>query len=299
MRTAVITGATSGLGRATAELIARTPGWRVVLAVRDPRRGAELAGRLGAHTGVVTLDLASLASVRSAAGQLVAERTPISALVLNAGLQLLRTDRSSADGYEMTFAVNHLGHFALASLLRPHLATGARIAVVSSGTHWGTLAKSGPFPAPRWADPHELARPRPGSGLRAYATSKLANLYFTYEAARRWPDVAVDAYDPGLMPATGLGRAHAAPVRAAYGALAPLLTRLPFAQRPEEGGAQLARVVTEPAVVGRTGRYLELGRPAQSSPESYDVDRADRLWRVSEALSAPVLGRLGRALRPH
>ena len=78
-----------------------------------------------------------------------------------------------------------------------------------------------------------------------------------------------------------------------------MLTQLPVAQRPEEGGAQLARVVTEPAVAGRTGRYPELSRPAESSPESYDVDRADRLWRVSEALSAPVLGRLGRAVRPH
>ena len=285
-RTAVITGATSGLGRATAEAIARSPDWRTVLAVRDTGRGHQLAQRLreftGADVDVVELDLASLASVRAAAGHIASAHAPVHALVLNAGLQLPRTDQASVDGHELTFAVNHLGHFALAQLLRPHLAVGARVAVVSSGTHWGTLAKSGPFPSPRWADPHVLARPRPGRGQRAYATTKLANVYFAYEAARRWPDIAVNAYDPGLMPATGLARAYPAPFKALYGALAPLLERLPFGQAPTEAAAQLAGLVTDPAWPGTTGRYIELGHDAPSSPASYNTDRALQLWQVSE-----------------
>ncbi len=283
-RTALITGATSGLGRATAEVIARTPGWRVLLAVRDIERGRDLAQLWGEHVDVVHLDLASLASVRTAADVITAQHPPLSALVLNAGLQLPRTTHASADGYELTFAVNHLGHFALAALLRPHLAPGARVAVVSSGTHWGTLAKSGPFPAPRWEEPRELARPRPGSGQRAYATSKLANVYFTYEAARRWPEIAVNAFDPGLMPATGLARAYPAAVRAWYRAVTPLMERLPFAQSPTAAAGQLAALTTESAWHETTGKYIELGRDAPSSPASYDTDRCRELWQASEEL---------------
>lgn len=285
MRTVVVTGGTSGLGRATAHVLARQSGWRLVLAVRDVQRGAELARQLGPDTGVVELDLASLESVRTAAKRLTDEHAPIAALVLNAGLQVPRADRVSADGYELTFAVNHLGHFLLSELVRPALTPDARIAVVASGTHWGTLRKSGPFPAPRWADPHELARPGPGSGRVAYSTSKLANVYFGYEAARRYPGTPTNVYDPGLMPSTGLAGAYPAPARRVYSALAPLLTRLPGAATPEQSGAQLAQLVVGPQGA-RTGRYIALGKDAPSSPASYDADRARELWEASEQLVA-------------
>jgi protochlorophyllide reductase len=280
---AVVTGATSGLGRSTAGALARR-GWRLVLAVRDVDAGRRLARSLTTETAVVPLDLASLASVRAAADRIAVVCAPLDGLVLNAGVQHPRADRVSADGHELTFAVNHLGHFALASRLRPHLVPGGHVVVVSSAVHWGSLARSGPFPAPRWADPHELARPRRESGARAYATSKLANLYLAYEAARRWPELRVDAFDPGLMPATGLARGQVAPVRAGYAALAPLLARLPFAQRPDRAGDQLAALLTDPAP--GTGRYVELGRPSASSPASHDADRARELWEVSEELTA-------------
>ncbi len=286
IRTALVTGATSGLGRATAGLLAATPGWRVLLGVRDAARGRAVAAELGPDTGVVDLDLASLASVRAAAAQVAAQVTagsrPVDVLVLNAGLQVPRADRASADGHELTFAVNHLGNYLLTRLLLPHLAPGGRVVVVGSGTHFGTLRKSGPFPRPRWDTPRALATPRDESGQQAYATSKLANVYFARELARRCPGIDVAVFDPGLLPATGLARAYPAPVRAAYRALTPLLERLPGAQTPERAAAQLAALVTGPD--GTSGRYVERGTEAPSSPESLDPGRARELWDVSAEL---------------
>ncbi len=282
IRTALVTGGTSGLGRAAAGLVASTPGWSVLLAARDAGRGAQVAAELGPATGVVELDLAALDAVRSAAAR-IAARGPLDALVLNAGVQLPRADRVSADGYELTFAVNHLAHFLLTVELLPHLTPGGRVVVVSSGTHWGTWRKSGPFPAPRWADPRVLARPRRESGRRAYATSKLANVLFGTELARRHPEVDVAVADPGLVPGTGLHRGYAAPARAVYGGLAPLLVRLPFASGVEQAGDRLAGVVTGPP--GRSGRYLERGVEAPSSPGSRDPGRARELWEASLELA--------------
>ncbi|WP_369254619.1 SDR family NAD(P)-dependent oxidoreductase [Geodermatophilus amargosae] len=284
-RTALVTGATSGLGRAAVGLLAATGDWRVLAGARDPGRGAQVAAELGAAAAVVEVDLASLDSVRAAAASVAATRAPLDALVLNAGVQLPVADRASADGYELTFAVNHLAHFVLTVELLPHLAPGARVVVVSSGTHWGTWRKSGPFPAPRWADPRELARPRRESGQRAYATSKLANVLFGAELARRHPEVDVAVLDPGLVPGTELHRSYPAPARAVYSGLAPLLARLPFASTPERAAAVLAAAVTGPP--GTSGRYLERGAEAPSSPASRDPARARELWEASEELTRP------------
>jgi protochlorophyllide reductase len=285
MPTAVVTGATQGLGRHAAAAIAATPGWRVVLAVRDTARGEQVARELGAQTAVVELDLASLASVRAAAAALAERHAPLDGLVLNAGIQVTRTGPATEDGFELTFGVNHLGHALLAVLLRPSLAPAARVAVVSSGTHFGTFRKSGPYPAPRWRDPRELARDRGGSGQVAYATSKLANALFVREAARRFAPVAVNAYDPGLMPGTGLARNYPRAVQALYARLEPVLVRLvPGATRPERSGPELARLVTDPAYDGLTGAYVEIDRVIDPSPAAQDDARAAELWSATEEL---------------
>ncbi len=285
MHTAVVTGATQGLGRHAAAAIAATPGWQVVLAVRDTARGEQVARELGGQTAVVELDLASLASVRAAAAALAERHAPLDGLVLNAGIQVTRTGPATEDGFELTFGVNHLGHALLAALLRPSLAPAARIAVVSSGTHFGTLRKAGPYPAPRWRDPREIARDRGGSGQVAYATSKLANVLFVREAARRFAPVAVNAYDPGLMPATGLARNYPPAVRALYARLEPLLVRVvPGATRPERSGPELARLVTDPAYAGLTGAYVEIDHVIEPSPAAQDDARAAELWRATEEL---------------
>ncbi len=280
----MVTGATRGLGRHATGAIAATAGWTPVLAVRDVAAGAELAGRLGG--AVVPLDLADLGSVRAAAARLIAEHAPVDALVLNAGLQVTRADRASADGFELTFAVNHLGHFLLTRLLADAgaLADGARVVVVASGTHFGTLRKSGGYPAPRWRDPRALARPDGGSGQVAYATSKLANVLFALEASRRLPALGVDAFDPGLMPDTGLARDYPPSVQALYRRLTPLLRAFPFVERPEAAGRRLARLATDPALAG-TGRYVEGERVVAPSPLARDPRRAAELWAASEELT--------------
>jgi len=159
------------------------------------------------------LDLASLASVRgfidnSRAGVL----PPIQAVICNAGVQMVSGVQSTADGHEMTFGVNHLGHFALVCGLLDTFHAPARIVVVSSGTH--DPARFTGMPHPRYTSGAALARP-PGDltaeeGRRRYTTSKLCNLLFCYELDRRLDHGAqgmtVNAFDPGLMPGSGLGR---------------------------------------------------------------------------------------------
>jgi protochlorophyllide reductase len=286
-RTVVITGATRGLGLHAAEALAASPGWEVVLAVRDATAGRALADRIGA-AGVVELDLADLGSIRRATETLAERHAPLDALVLNAGMQVTRADRETRDGFELTFGVNHLGNFAFGTrLMDGALAPGARVVVVSSGTHFGSVRKAGPYPGPRWRDPRDLARADGGSGQVAYATSKLANVFFAYEAARRLEGRAtVNAYDPGLMPSTGLARDYPPRLQRLYGAMAPLLKRwVPGASSPEASGRQLARLVTDPALEGVTGRYFEIGREAPSSALSHDRARAAELWEVSAELT--------------
>ena len=320
LRTALITGGNAGLGYACARTLllgdaaGATPPWHVVLACRDParagaaveclRREAEAAGSPG-RVETMRLDLASLSAVREFAGQLVrrmdaGDLPPLHALVCNAGVQSAGKQTFTADGFESTFGVNHLGHFLLVNLLLPGLVPPARIAVVASGTH-DPAQKTG-MPAPAWNDPAALAKGQLGPlaakdspakvSQRAYTTSKLANLYFSHELARRLPPgVSVNAFDPGLMPGTGLAREAAAPLRFVWNhvlpRIIPVLRRVLFANihRPAESGAALARLVTDPALRGTSGKYFEGEREIHSSEESYDEGRAGQLWQDSLALT--------------
>jgi NAD(P)-dependent dehydrogenase (short-subunit alcohol dehydrogenase family) len=206
----------------------------------------------------------------------------------------------TVDGFESTFGVNHLGHFLWVNLLLPLLTPPARVAVVASGTHDPAL-KTG-VPAPAWNDPMALAKGELGSlaakdgprkwGQRCYATSKLANVLFSYELARRLPPgVTVNAFDPGLMPGTGLVRDSAAPLRFLWHQvlprILPLLRRAisPNIHTPAESGAALARLVLDPALEGVSGKYFEGQREIPSSAESYDAPRAGELWKASTALT--------------
>ena len=328
-RTVVITGGNTGLGFACANAILQSPHgapWHVVLACRDKdraqaavdqlTRGAGLAGQVEA----MSLDLASLASVRAFAAELMKRLSagsipPLHAVVCNAGVNSGTKNTVTADGFESTFGVNHLGHFLLVNELLPALQSPARVVVVASGVHDPTQ-KSG-VPAPAWNDPAALAHGDLGpaaasdaafvSGQRRYSTSKLANIYFTYALARRLPaGCTANAFDPGLMPATGLMREAPAPFRFIANRILP--RAIPLLRRvyssnvhtAEESGDALARLVTDPELSTTSGKYFEGYRPIRSSDESYDDERAEELWNAS--MTVTVSGRqrmVGHPGSPH
>jgi light-dependent protochlorophyllide reductase len=294
-RTAIVTGANAGLGLECARaLLAAEPSWHVVLAVRDVKRGADAVAALGhpQRCTVIELDLASLASVRAFTPAVrAAGLPPVHAIVCNAGVQVVSGTERTADGVEMTFGVNHLGHFALVQGLLDDLARPARIVVVSSGTH--DPAKHTGMPSPRYTSAADLAHPQAGDaaggeGRRRYTTSKLCNVLFTYELDRRLghgeQGVTVNAFDPGLMPATDLSRDYSSMQRVVWRVLSPVLYVLPQVHTTRASGTRLATLVTDPRFDGVTGAYFEGNKAIRSSAESYDVGKALDLWETSERL---------------
>ncbi|WP_166352282.1 SDR family NAD(P)-dependent oxidoreductase [Phytoactinopolyspora limicola] len=300
---ALVTGASSGLGRHVATELARQ-GWNVILGCRDQSRGAAVAAEInrqfpGASAYVLPMDLASFDSIRAAVASLTDQppSAPLRALVCNAGIQVVDGVRRTVDGHELTFGTNHLGHFLLINLLLDQLVAPARIVLVSSGTHFGPHRALG-FPGPRWADPRVLADPdavhlgqTAKDGRIRYATSKLANIYTTYELSRRLADqdVTATAFDPGLMPSTGLDRDYPSRTQRIYRRLAPVLVRLvPGARHPQCSATDLAWLVTSAEVADISGRYFVGRRPKRSSKASYDEVLAAQLWdRSHELVGSP------------
>ena len=301
----LVTGPTSGLGFHTALALAAA-NVPVVLAGRDPTALAGTASQLRERTGnrrvvVIPLDLADLASVRSLPDRLSADLGPLGALVCNAGVQVVSGTARTADGFERTFGVNHLGHFLLANLLLDRMAEKGRVVFVSSGTH--DPARRTGMPPPRLRPAEYLAfperdteraeEPSPGAVGRArYTTSKLCNVLCTYEMDRRARaeglDLSVNVYDPGAMPGTGLARDWPTPVRAFWNGMrvaVPLLRAmgLPFSTAGKSG-PELAQLAVAPRYQEETGMYIEIDRPARSSKESYDTVAAAALWDGSAAL---------------
>ena len=298
-RSMIVTGGNNGLGFQCARFIgSEDPDAMAVLACRNVTAGIVAKAALkkrGIAAAVLPLDLASLASVREFVDLFRVSRLPPPAgLVCNAGLQNVGTPQRTVDGFETTFAVNHLGHFLLANLLLPDFLEDGRVTFVSSGAH-DPGEKSG-MPAPRYETAKEVAHdfePGGAAGRRRYATSKLCNLYCTYELARRLESAAdprlrsirVNAFDPGLMPGTGLARTYPAPIRFLWHYILPALIR--FQQnvhRPDKSGQRLARLATDFGDKG-TGRYVSNGRTARSSALSYDAGKARELWEASAVMA--------------
>lgn len=293
----MITGANTGLGLECARsLLAADESWHLVLAVRDPARGAEAVAELGARQRctVLPLDLASLASVGGFRERLQAAGVPpLRALVCNAGLQVVDGTQLTADGLEMTFGVNHLGHFALARGLLDTLEAPARIVVVSSGTH--DPDKFTGMPHPQYTSAEELAHPSaddPADGRRRYTTSKLCNVLFAYELDRKLGQgaqgVTVTSFDPGLMPGSGLARDYSPIGKLVWKYVMPVLRVLPNVNSARASGRRLARLVHDPALDGVTGAYFEGAKPIRSSVASYDRALAHDLWGASERLTESV-----------
>lgn len=291
-RTAIITGASSGLGLECARALLRSdPSWHLVLPVRDTARGTDAVTQLGEpqRCTVMPMDLASLTSVRAFTERVSgADLPPLHAIVCNAGLQVVSGTEWTQDGLEMTFGVNHLGHFALVHRLLDHLARPARILVVSSGTH--DPAKHTGMPNPDYTSAADLAHPDESAdtdGRRRYTTSKLCNLLFTYELDRRLGEgVTVNAFDPGLMPGSGLARDYPPLQRLAWRYLLPALRVLPGVRSTRTSGRYLAALVYDARFDGVSGQYFDGPRPIKSSVDSYHREKALDLWTTSERLLA-------------
>jgi NAD(P)-dependent dehydrogenase (short-subunit alcohol dehydrogenase family) len=207
----------------------------------------------------------------------------------HAGVQTGAAATQTAEGYETTFGVNHLAQYLLSRLLLPDLRIKGHIVFVSSGTH-DPNEKTG-LPEPRYTTAREIAVDfETGTipGRRRCTTSKLCNIYCTYEFARRLAaasdprlrSIRVSAFDPGMMPGTGLARSYPAPLRFVWNYVLPTAT---FFMRnvhsPAKSGKRLAALVMNPSAV--SGKYYSDGRKAKSSELSYNKENAAELWRTS------------------
>ena len=299
MQTAIVTGGNSGLGYECARAIAAaSPQWQVIIASRDHTKSEEAVRSIIAETGnsnvaSIELNLGSLDSVRRFAGDFAARALPpIGAIVCNAGIQTVRELTYSDDGYETTFAVNHLGHFLLVNMLLPHLSKRARIVMVSSGTHNPDQFTG--MPKPDYVDASSVAQRKSGAdagteGRRAYTTSKLCNVMFAYELARRLKaagrdGIGVTAFDPGLMPGTGLARDYSPFMKFVWDFVLPVLRFIPGVNSVGKSGADLARLVLDPQLEGITGQYFVGRRSVPSSRDSYDERKAAELWESSASM---------------
>lgn len=282
-RVAIVTGANTGLGLETAKALA-AHGAHVVLAVRNAEKGQAAADAItAAHSQadvrLQSLDLSSLESIRRASDELKSRYDKIDLLINNAGV--MWTEKSTtADGFELQFGTNHLGHYAFTGLLLDHLlpVEGSRVVTVSSIGH--RIRAAIHFDDLQWERNYDR--------VAAYGQSKLANLLFTYELQRRLAgtNTAALAAHPGGSN-TELARNSPLWVRAVFNVVAPLLV-----QGADMGALPTLRAATDPAALG--GQYYgpdgfmeQRGNPkvVASSEQSYDLDLQRRLWSVSEELT--------------
>ena len=294
-KSVIITGATSGLGYCCAEAIARSgQDWHIIIASRNLLRVEEAVRNLMAETKYphiegMEIDLASLASVHQFTQDFVA-RPPLQAIVCNAGIQVVSDTLYTEDGFEMTFGVNHLGHFLLVNLLLPHLNNQSRIVFVSSDTH-DRDTNTG-MPHPQYQEAKLLAFPadkdndtdRGEIGRRRYTTSKLCNILCAYELSRRLQkqqlNITANAFNPGLMLDTQLARDYSqAELSTLSTALAPSV--LEKAKDSKTMGSILARLILDPSLEQVTGKYFDGMEEIKSSDESYDERKATELWQSS------------------
>ncbi|KAL4901288.1 hypothetical protein BDW74DRAFT_84712 [Aspergillus multicolor] len=298
----LITGGTAGLGfQCTVALARQYPNHRITIVSRSDPNNA--AGTINCITGQKNvhyqrLDLASLSQVRLFVKKWAEENNPpITHLLFNAGLQFPNEVSYTDDGYEKTFAINHLGHALLFALLTPHLAQTARIVVTASGTH-DPEQKTG-MPDAEYTSAEQLARPTGENvdlpGRQRYTTSKLANILWTYALERRLSDLrnrsgadhknwTIAAFDPGMVPGTGLARDAGGLMKFVWTFVLPRVLPLlrllvmPNIHSAEESGQALAWVAGDKDVAGKSGLYYEGKKEIKSSKVSYEIGKQEDLW---------------------
>jgi len=270
----VITGATSGIGQVAAAALA-AQGARIVLVARDPRRAERTLARLRsvgptmAHKAHIA-DLSRLAETRQVGERIAAEEPHIDVLINNAGNIFIERG-VTADGLERTFALNHMAYFVLTHALRERLIASApaRIVNTASNAHRGNVL-----------DFDDLQFKRGFRGLTAYGRSKLANILFTRELARRLAGTGVTAncLHPGFV-STGIGQRD--------GGLFAIMVRMSmlFARTPEQGASTIVYLATSPDVAAASGGYYADCRQAVQTHAAQNDDDARRLWEESLRLA--------------
>ena len=288
----IITGPTSGIGRLTALELAEHGA--VVLVGRDRQKLDEVQKTIeqkGQHAVSVVCDLSDIASVRRAAAEIIALHLPIAGLLNNAGVFPMRATKNAL-GWDMTFATNHLGPFALTEALAPHLPDGANVVFVCSAAEdpERQLAKAAGFRGGRYISAEASARGewKPGGskmpGADAYATSKQCNLATVMAFAREIPRLRFNALEPGFTPNTGLGRDANAFLRFVANSLLPLIApHVKYWSTPKRAARLETKVLTDAS--GQTGVYYdERGHPMLGSALVRDPKFQDRVVAETRAL---------------
>jgi NAD(P)-dependent dehydrogenase (short-subunit alcohol dehydrogenase family) len=273
-KTIVVTGATSGIGEVAADHLAQY-GARIVFIARDRHRAAATLKHLSAvagHTEHVAhyADLSSLADMKRVAGEIAAAEPHIDILVNNAGAVFARREET-ADGLEKTFALNHMSYFVVTALLLERLKAtpGARIVSTASGAHKGARLDFG-----------DLQAKHGYNAMRAYSNSKLCNILFTRELARRLEGTGVTAncLHPGFV-ASRFGDNVGGLISGAFGLAKK------FAISPERGAETIIHLASSADVAGVSGRYFVKCKEAQPSAVGRSDADAKKLWDISEKIS--------------
>lgn len=273
-RVCLVTGATSGIGEVIALELARM-GAKVIITARNDQKARDSVEQIIRESGnsqveSLVADFSVQAQIRNLAAEFIQRFDRLDVLVNNAGAFFMRRNLS-ADGIEMTFAVNHLAAFLLTNLLLESLMASrpSRIINVASGSHKDAVINF-----------NDIGGENGYSSMRAYGQSKLANVMFTYELARRLEGsgVTANAVHPGFV-ATNMGANNGPLVK-----IFLPLTRL-FALSPEEGAQTIVYLASSPDVDGTSGKYFYKMRPVSSSPISRDVEQARRLWDISAQMT--------------
>lgn len=284
-----MTGATSGLGLEAARRLLEAGHDDITVGARNP---TALPPEIGGRVTALPLDLAEFDSVREFAIE-VAKGPQIDALVLNAGLQLAGAPQQ-AEGFEKTFAVNHLAHFLLLDILRDALSLDARVILTGSGTH--DPAEGTPITPPDHADAALLAHPENDPQapegrkyqMRAYSSSKLCNIMTARELPKRKPGITSLAYDPAYVPGTGLSREYPKWLQRIAEPVIKLFIAKDRVSTVENSGARLAELVTDEKYAGAQGDYWSVRGDLFVKVEPSELARDDaacaRLWDDSEKL---------------